>query len=322
LALGLAVSAAALWWAWPEVPMSELGRRLGAARWAWALPVLLSQAAHFWLKVVRWRRLLAPLRATSSRVLWSPTILGFFANNLLPAHLGELVRMHLGARRLRLPQLQVLSTLVVERVFDVLTIAALFLVALPLGRALPAGLREAGWWLLLACALALIGLWWFLRRGERLLRRLEFRPGTRSWRWPAVLVRHLQAGREGLRVLEHPRLLLGVIATSVAQWLVMAAGFVCAFQAFGTGLPPAAALVLLAVVTFAVLLPSAPGYVGTLQAAFVFTAGAFGIDDATAFSASLFFHVLSWGGVNLLGLVFLHRLHYGLRDLRRAAAAD
>lgn len=57
---------------------------------------------------------------------------GYFLNNILPARIGELGRAFLMGRRSGLGTLWVLSTIVVERAYDVAFAAALLLMTLPL----------------------------------------------------------------------------------------------------------------------------------------------------------------------------------------------
>ena len=53
-------------------------------------------------------------------------MIGFMGNNLLPAHLGEFIRMFLGARLLKLAPSQLLATLVLERMFDFTAVLVFF----------------------------------------------------------------------------------------------------------------------------------------------------------------------------------------------------
>ena len=68
-------------------------------------------------------------------------LIGFAANNVLPAHLGEFVRVFVVNRKFRIPATTVLSTVVLERIFDVLAILALF--------------RESAWHLPKTCRLVI-----------------------------------------------------------------------------------------------------------------------------------------------------------------------
>ena len=54
------------------------------------LPVILALLfLFFWLKAVRWRLLLSPLREFRTQEVVPPLMIGFMGNNVLPAHLAN-----------------------------------------------------------------------------------------------------------------------------------------------------------------------------------------------------------------------------------------
>jgi uncharacterized membrane protein YbhN (UPF0104 family) len=57
----------------------------------------------------------------------------------------------------------------------------------------------------------------------------------------------------------------------------------------------------MAVLALAAAVPNAPGYVGAMQAAYVFTLRPFGISEELAFAASVLFLVCQWLPVTLAG---------------------
>src|SRR5688500_1969777 len=105
--LGLAISAACLWWAAVKMAgdegMASVFRKVGDA-FARAdyrtLPLIwLILAVFYWIKAWRWRMLLSPLgQYRPTRDLLPPILVGFAFNNLLPARLGEFVRVFVFAR--------------------------------------------------------------------------------------------------------------------------------------------------------------------------------------------------------------------------------
>jgi len=309
LSLGLGVSSGAFWWVLQRVPPVELWTQLRDANWFWAIPLFGALGLHFWLKVIRWSLLLRPLTPAPTRRLWAPTVLGYFANNLLPARLGELLRIHLGARCLGVRHLSILATLVVERVTDLLAIMSLFGCAVALGRDVGREFTALGMGTLAAALGILLALVIFRRLGNR-------------WQ---LLRSHNRASKylftvwEGLEVLEHPRLLWGVAVTSVLQWLLSAVTIYCSFRAFGVSPSTTVTLTLLGVSTLAVMVPSVPGYLGVMQAAFVLVAAPLNLDEGLALSVSVFFHLLTWGSINMVGLFFLVRFGFALQDIDREA---
>lgn len=60
-------------------------------------------------------------------------------------------------------------------------------------------------------------------------------------------------------------------------------------------------MILMAVLALAAAVPNAPGYVGAIQAAYVFTLRPFGITEEVAFAASVFFLACQWMPVTMAG---------------------
>ena len=151
---GVAVSALCFWYSARNADWSEVKAGFATANY-WTLPaILLLTFGFYWLKAQRWAMLLRPVMALSGKALFPPVMSGFAANNLLPAHLGELVRVAVVRQQFQVPVAAGLSTVVLERLFDVLAILLLFAAGLMVhrrsGGELP--LRGVGWpgWLLWA----------------------------------------------------------------------------------------------------------------------------------------------------------------------------
>src|SRR5690606_9982999 len=94
-------------------------------------------AIFYWLKSRRWVVLLSPIGQFSNYECFRAILIGFAFNNLLPARIGEFVRIFVFARRNRLSNTTVLSTVALERIFDSVAIFAIFLVGLQLVPSLP-----------------------------------------------------------------------------------------------------------------------------------------------------------------------------------------
>ncbi len=78
----------------------EVGRALTQSNFWLALPFLGELSLFVWLKAVRWRMLLTPLRANTALEVFPALMIGFIGNNLLPAHLEKFVRTYILARQL------------------------------------------------------------------------------------------------------------------------------------------------------------------------------------------------------------------------------
>jgi uncharacterized membrane protein YbhN (UPF0104 family) len=75
--------------------------------------------------------------------------------------------------------------------------------------------------------------------------------------------------------------------------------------AIGVSIGPAVTIIVLTATVVAVTLPNAPGYVGALQAAFVFALQPFGVSSENAFAASVFYLIGNWIPITSVGALLM-----------------
>jgi uncharacterized protein (TIRG00374 family) len=309
--IGVAVSLALLAVAARGVSPAEIGGAFRQLRPAWLVPTFALLFVRFWCTARRWQVLLGPVKAISVHRLFGVTMIGFMANNILPARMGEFVRAYALGKAETLPASLAFATIVLERVFDGFTLLA-FLVAGLFFRAEP--------WLVWSAVVSfalyagvLGGLLW-LRHGRGFgwaLARLPLALRDRA-------ARLLDSFALGLDALGDRRALAVVGALSLAVWGVSAATVWTLFAGFGLELPAHAAILVVAIVAAAVALPSAPGYVGTFQAGTVAALSLYEVPESAAFSFSLLFHVIHYIPITAVGLAYLWHMNLTLSELRLA----
>lgn len=310
--LGIAISLAFLWLAFRGVHVEELRRSLAGVRAVWLVPVLVSIGVRFWLTALRWQVLLRPIKPVGVHRLFGVTLIGFMANNVLPARMGEFVRAYALGKSESLSTSLSFATIVLERVFDGFTLL-LFLVVGVLF------LHPGPWivWPAIASFVVylgvLAGLVW-LRSGRRLGPMIAWLPA----RFRAPAGRLLDSFALGLDVLGDGRALAAATALSLAVWLVNVAGVYATLVAFSLDLPVYAAFFVLALVALTLALPSAPGYVGTFQVGTVLALRPFGVPEATALSVSLLYHALNYVPITAAGFAYLASMKLTLAELQAA----
>ncbi len=310
--LGIAVSAGLLYLAGRGVELEELQRSLGEVRTAWLVPVLASILVRFWLTALRWRMLLRPIKAIAVHRLFGVTMIGFMANNVLPARMGEFVRAYALGKSESLSKSLSFATIVLERVFDGFTLLAFLLVGVLARRPEP--------WLVWSAVgsfclyLGVLGGLLWLRHGRGLGALLAWLPEALRRRAAGPL----DSFTLGLDVLNDGRALGLVALLSLGIWLVNVAGFYAMFLAFSLDLPLDAAFLVLAIIAVALVIPSTPGYVGPFQAGTVLGLALFAVPKATALSLSIVYHAVNYVPITLIGLAYLGVMNLTLGELRAA----
>jgi len=262
------------------------------------LGVLVAQAL---VRAVRWRLLLPPApdggRVRVRRVV-GPMLVGYLGNALLPARLGEVIRSALIARRERLAPAETLGSAALERILDVLTLAALGAVA-TLTVAVPSWMTGA---VLVAVAIAGGALALVATTGLLVRSTSWVPPGGALVARVAAQVRLLAAGA---RVLDRPLAVLAAGALAVVAWLLDATTFWLAARALGLELVPAEAMLISAVGALSTAVPTAPGYVGTFELAAVAAAGVAGITGEPALALAVLAHAITLIPLSLAGALSL-----------------
>lgn len=311
--VGVAVSVVALAIVLRGIDIGRTAGIVGAASPAWLGLMLVFASLDLALRAIRWQRLLAPIKRVAFPPMLGYLLIGYLANNVLPARLGELVRSHYLGDREGVSRTTTLGTVVVERVIDtavVVAIAAASILVLHVrgvvANAVLVGLAVTA---VLVVGLAVGILAHRLPYADRVVARIEHLP------------RVVDAGRKlqgGLSVAGRPRTVAEAVALTFAAWTASTLAFAAAGQAVGTQLTVGEAALLASGVALAAAIPAGPGNLGTYELAGVSIAALFGIGPDRGFAIA----VLAHAGVLLVtsvgGAVALVRIGW----TRSAAPAE
>ena len=315
--LGIAVSGIAIWILARSVDLARTVDVLRTANPLWILVMVVTCFLDVGARGGRWQALLEPIKHVRYRRVLGYTYIGYLANNILPARLGELVRSHALAKGEELSTATVLGTVVVERVVDtviVVGLAALAVVILGVGGAMStAVVLGAGFVGLLVVILAVAMTSHRLPGAERVTAIAE--------RYPRILelARRLRAG---LAVASRPGVLVRALLLSGAAWSASIATFMAGAQAVGVQLTIPQAALLSSGVALATIVPSAPGYVGTFELTAVSIASIFGTDPDAAFAMALLVHAMILGVTSVGGVIASIRLGVGFDTSTDDTASD
>jgi uncharacterized membrane protein YbhN (UPF0104 family) len=302
-ALGVLVSiaslAAVVWWASrqgaPKLPSGMGSLAIVAVA---VLVYGVATVARGW----RWHRIMRQARIPHSRAdAYALLPVGYMGNTVLPARGGELLRMFLLAGRGDAMRREVLGSIVCERLLDAATLVGLFAALTWAGVAgTPLGQRPALVAVLaLAAALAAVRVYLALRRRGRLDAFAErVRPLVRAGR-PLL-------GRGGVMLA----------AATVGIWMLEALVLWLLGQSLSLGVSPLGACFVLVLSAFLSLVPAAPGYIGTYDAAIIFGLKGLGITGAQAVGFALLTRFVIFAPITVAGLALLVWRYGGLRRIR------
>ena len=308
LIIGLAITAALVWWAFRTVNFADVWATIQTARVVPMVLAVIVATMPFALRIPRWKHLLRDDQGGElpTAPLWHATAIGFAANNVLPFRAGEVIRVAAVSRLARVSFASALSSVAVERVVDALTVVTLLGVGLVaaqlpadvhIGNGPPiAKLAQGVGLVCLAALMIAIGAAWQRAFALRILDRM-----LPSGRIGEAIVHFVDRLLSGLSALGDFRRAIPVIGWSIVIWLVNAAGFYLAFKAFSFPVPFAGALVLQGVLMMGIAAPSTPGYALVFEAAIVGSLALYGIPTGQAFAYALLYHISTFIPITALG---------------------
>ena len=130
----------------------------------------------------------------------------------------------------------------------------------------------------------------------------------------------LAAGASGLSALKQPKLVLGILAYSLGSWFINGTVIYLALWTFDLRGSLLISCVVLGATAVGAAMPAAPGYVGVIQACFrVILVDLFNEDLVSVLAASIYYHLIEYVMVTLIGLYFFNTTGMTLAEVEEEA---
>jgi hypothetical protein len=290
-------------------------RALSASDWRFILMALASVAVNTLAKAVRWRTLLGEKgEAVRMYSILLSLLQGQLLNTVFPARLGELSRAHtigqLGPGRI-----YVLSTLVVEKLLDMICYAILFMMMVVLVP-LPGWMHESGIVIASLGVLSLIGLVAAVRNATLAGDLLKKASHPLPQRWQSALGRWSDSAISSLSVLKKPAETYWLAGWSILVWAAAVLTNALTLLALGIQLPIRASILVLVAVQAGITIPSIPGRVGVFEYLCVLSLALFGVEQLQAVSYGILLHAIVFIPTTLLSLLAFWVFRPGAGDSR------
>jgi glycosyltransferase 2 family protein len=315
LIIGVVLSVGALALILKDTDLAALWNELLKANYAWLIPAAAVQLAAMWFRAYRWQALLDD-RLPFMRTFHIGNV-GNFLNNVLPFRMGEFGRAYLASRNSSLTVMQSLSTVLIERLLDVLSVFAFLIGVLPFvpGESIFAGVGLAT---AVIAFLAVVGLFVAAAVRERaiaLARALSgwLKPGLRE-----ALLSRADDFLQGVHAAGGRRLLRAIF-WSVLVWICWNLSAQFALWCFVPEAPWAAGLFVNCALALGLALPSAPSGVGIYEGVAVAALGVFGIPLDVALAYGVVSHLFGIAVYAVFGVIGLDREGESFQHLAASA---
>ncbi len=267
------------WWAFRDTNWQEQWQSLRSANYWWLVPYFAILLTIHVFRTLRWGYLLSGMEKVRFRQLNEASGIGFMMLLLLPLRLGEFARPFLIGQRSSIRKSAAMTSVVLERIVDGISIAVLLRVLLFFVRDDTEAVRFARWganvmFAVFAGGLAfLLFAFWHQRRAVQLVRAALGRISAKLADQAAHIVdtfvgalRHVPRGWQ----------MAGFLMFTAAYWGLNGCGMYVLAQAFDCSGAAVACVpmrltlfqcyVVLSVLVVGLMIPGAPGMIGTFQA--------------------------------------------------------
>lgn len=337
--VGIAVSAVFLVFLVWTIDFEDLVRALKEANYLYLVPAVIIYFIGIYFRAARWRYILSPIRQISARRLYPVVVMGYAANNVLPARAGEFVRAYYMAQRENFSSSAALATIGVERIYDGLTlfvitvVSTLFLLLLGAFGNMGEVYRNAGIGLAAVAGIILLA-------GLAAITVAATHPHTMSF-LDRIIAQLPERARprltdlasnfiQGLSILSTPRQHFIVFLLSLPVWLAEVVVYLTVAYSFGlqdylgSHLNLALGIVLVtATSNLSTAVPISIGGIGPFELIAQQTLGILGVATAVAASYALVVHLAAlWLPVNLAGLAFMWRENLSLSQMASRSPED
>jgi glycosyltransferase 2 family protein len=301
---GFIISIFLLWLTLRRFDVKGVWQILVSVRYIFCIPITAIVIIDFGLRALRWGQLFDTPQKPGLKNLFNAMMIGYLANNILPARAGELVRSWVLGKQENRAKTSVLATIVVERVCDLL-MALLLLAVVLFYYPLPSWCR-AGAPVVAAAGLA-AGVFIILLNvmGERFVAAM-----SRLFAFlPASLNRRITVMGDcfitGVSALKGPMRMSLFIVYTLVIWLMEIAITFLVLKMFALPVSLGASMFVMLLVGLGSMIPSSPGYVGTYEFFGTNALAVLGITGSVALGATLVLHLVTFAGASVIGAVCL-----------------
>jgi len=326
--LGAFISILAIYFIARQIDLTALGQALAKAQYIYVIPTLLLLAAGLVTRALRWQVLLSD--ALPLRRAFNITNVAYLVNAVLPLRMGEVARAYLATRAdPPVPVLKSASTIIVERLLDLLAVMVLLGLALA-GGPLPSELRAAAVFGIPALIAGFLVLVFLSRRRalahrivNAIVGRLPQRISSRR------LSQWLDHFLDGLSPLTQPRaLFLSLLWTACSWGFSTVAGYIL-MLAFFPQASWVATCLYIAASSLVIAVPAVPGSLGPFELSILLALSATGYGEPhdTAAAFALVVHGVNLGIFAVTGLIgfiqegiSLGQLSQGVQEMRQGRA--
>ena len=296
---GVIISLVAIYIIYRSVRWQDLGAAFrGVDYWVLLICIPLMLIAMVFRTLEWW--LIGGRKATIGSMYLALNV-GYFTNNILPFRVGEIVRSIFFGQASKTGTFYALSTVVIERIFDVGLAATLLFISIP--QIIGAAWASTSSYIAMGLVfVALVVLYILARNRERFKKWFDVKTEKNQFIQKHIRGR-IDSTLEGLQALTDWKIFLSGLGLLAISWAISTVEYFIMIRIF---IPEANfwwALFSLGVLALGVAIPSAPANIGVYEASIVAALAVVHVDPARALAFAVFIHFYHFVINSVLGII-------------------
>ena len=322
--VGILISIIFLYYAFKQANLKQFIKSIEDAQYVYLIPATILVIIIFIFRAYRWKLLISPIKNIRFAKLFSALMIGTMANNILPFRIGEIVRAFVIGRSGAVSRSASFATIVVERVIDVFTILiiatiVLFFYKIP-ENTLQIPLRQIGLVVFLFIILFFIITVFLIKKTTQTLEVIKKLLRPIPEKYSNKIIHIGESFIEGLKVVKKKEYYLAISLISLIVWFLFVLEAYILFYSFDLpsryNIPVMASFIIVILVTFAIMIPSSPGFIGTFHLICQQGLVLFNVPQSTALAYAVLLHAFSYLPTTLIGLIYLGKENFTFSQIK------
>jgi glycosyltransferase 2 family protein len=324
--LGILISIACIYFlVLPKLNFPQLWNSLCSANYLWLIPGIGVYFVGVWVRSWRLHYMMRPIKKVPIKTLFPIVCIGYMGNNIYPARAGELLlRPYMIKQKEGVAGSISLAIVLIERMFDAVVMMLFIFVNLPELASLNTDSGIAG----TIQDFAIIGTVLFFGALIIFILAAMFPTVTSkvvAWaidlfptdRFRVKLRGFADRFLEGLSCLRSPHDAVMILLTSIVIWVLETGKYWFLMHGFSFTISFFALMLMNGIANIITTIPSAPGYVGTFEAAGVAVLTAYGVSTSIATAYTVVLHAALLLPITILGAVYMLREGLSITKVRK-----
>lgn len=311
--IGIIISSICVYFAFRGIDWSVVFESIAKVKIPYLLIVTVIYIFGYLIRSFRWHFLLRGVKKVPALKLFPHIMIGFFLNNILPMRIGEFARAYTSGKKLSMPVSASFGSIVLERTFDGLCFIIIFLISFNF-MPFPGWVKRGG----VAAGIFFLGMMVVLvivsfneDRAYMILSRIPV---------PKVFkekIEHFMGDFfMGLRSLRSVKMIGFIIISSLCIWGIELLCFYLMSLAFQLHIELIHVVFIAMCVVLGVMVPAAPGYIGTYELAGRAGLEISGVDPHVGISFILFLHFFQFIIIAALGIPSLLLQQISMKEIK------